>query len=168
MRVYALGLAPVVGAALFGGFLWRSLFRYDHVTLNGTVHARMQRVSGRTEVVYPDGGKAADQGTSSEPVTAPLPTTELSRLACNANFYPSELSCSVYNGTSYRVNEVMVHLEVTEAGQASPVVDRDYRLKNTYFTEPLQTGIFKQYVGFTPQEGQKWSWHIKAAAGVKR
>lgn len=156
--VYALLVALVVAAGIFGAFVWPTLYRYDHMNLKGTVlPVRIHRVSGKTEVLYPSGWQSTDHDKTSEPVTTPLPATELQKLHGNASFYDTELACSIYNGTSYRVNEVIVHVQVTDTGQASPVVDRDYRLKNSYFTDPLETGIFRQYLGFSPQKDPKWS-----------
>jgi hypothetical protein len=167
--VYGLGIAAAIAAAVFAASVWPTQYRYDHINLSGRVlPVRIHRFSGTTEILYPSGWKTAGQSGSTDPAALPLPANELQKLEGNADFRLNELWCNIYNGTSYRVNEITLHVQVTEAGKTSPVIDRDYRMKNSYFTDPLETGIFNQHVGFTPQQNQKWSWFIKGAAGVKR
>jgi len=163
-----LGLAAVLAAGFFATFVWPTVYRYDHMNLSGTaLPVRIHRFSGKTEILYPRGWETA--GQTSEQATAALPASELHKLEGNVEFRFSRFSCSVYNGTPYRVNEITVHLQVMAAGgQTRPVIDRDYRLKNSYFTDPLETGTFSQNVGFEPENDQKLSWYIKGASGIKR
>ena len=177
-RAIATGAATAITffAVCLAVFVWPTVYRYDHMDLNGTVlPVRIHRISGKTEILYPNGWKPAqqeqhDQTPETTTTPAALPQSELGKLEGNAQFFSfaRELSCSIYNGTSCRINELIVHVQVTESENGTPLIDRDYRLTNSYFTDPMATGIFSAYVGFSPQQNQKWSWYIKGASGVKQ
>lgn len=166
-----IGTIVLLTILAFSTFVWPTIYRYDHMNLNGTVlPVRINRISGKTEILYPSGWASVDTPQKEEQrqdTRVSLPVDELNKLGGNANFYIDKLSCSIYNGSSYRIDEIVIHISVTDVGSSVPEIDRDYRMKSTYFTEPLQTGIFEQYVGFSPQRKQKWSWDIKSALGVK-
>ena len=165
-----IGIA-VVAAGLLGFFVWPTLYRYDHVKYNDCVFpVRINRITVETEILIPNRGWIS-QTPSPGPATSPLPSSELPKLEGNAKFTgygDDKLSCNIYNGTSYRVNEVTVHVQVTETGLVSPVIDRDYRLSHYgSFIDPLASDTFSADAGFAPKKNQKWTWYIKGAAGVK-
>lgn len=178
---------PVVGIVIvvcFAFLVWPTVYQYEHIEASGTSYPiRIHRLSGQTDFLTPSGWKRRGGATNAKLLS--LPASELPKLQGDANFYTNELSCTIYNGTEYRINELVVNITVTrypdlidkvfakQEGTSLPppgveiiVIDRDYRLKRDYFTDPLETGIFRQYVGFEPQQNQKWSWHIKSAKGT--
>jgi hypothetical protein len=74
----------------------------------------------------------------------------------------------VYNGSNWRIREITVNLKVFDSNSQFPSLDRDYRLSNEYFTEPMETGLFRDYVGIDLQDGQRIAWSIKSAMGERQ
>jgi hypothetical protein len=164
-------LAVMCAAGFFGVYVWPTAYRYDQMNLDGWVlPVRIQRFSGKTEILYLNGWQNPDNQAPPEPVPKPiaLPREELTKLQGNAFFSMGSLWCSVYNGSAYKINEITLHLQITDAGSNVPAIDRDYRMTKSYDTASLDTGTFDQYVGFTPAQNQKWSWYVKGARGVKQ
>lgn len=182
----AVTTSSVVGLiiVMFAGLLvWPTLYRYDRLEANGGSRpVRIHRLSGEAEYLTLSGWKRRDGAPRN---LVELPVAELAKLDGEASLYSNELSCVVYNGTAYRINEIVVSVTVTRTpdvfdrmaaeqgrtplpppGSDLVVLDRTYRLKRTYFTGPMETGIFRDYVGFAPEPGQEWSWRITGAKGT--
>lgn len=177
----AVGIVIVV---CFAFLVWPTVYQYEHIGTSGASHrVRIHRLSGQTDFLTVAGWKR--WGGDSNAKLVSLPVNELPKLQGEANFHTNELSCTIYNGTKYQINEIVINVTVTrlpdivdrvfaeQRGTRPPppgveivVIDRDYRLKRGSFTDPLETGIFSEYVGFEPQQDQKWSWHIKSAKGT--
>jgi hypothetical protein len=129
---------------------------------------RVHRITGKTEVLYPDGWRVAGESSYKAPKAAELkdvPVEELRKLQSTADVSSSELSCKVYNGSGWRIRELVLHVQVLGSNSPSPVLERDYRLARDYFTDPLTTGIFSECVWFELEAGQRIVWEIKSAKG---
>lgn len=187
MKIPVKAVSSAVGLiiiACFAFLVWPTVYQYEQIEASGSSYpVRIHRLSGETDFLTAAGWKRRGSGANAKLVS--LPANELRKLQGDAKFYGNELSCTIYNGTEYQVNEIVVNVTLTrypdvfdeldaeQGGAPLPpprvkfvVIDRDYRLKRGSFTDPLETGIFSQYVGFEPQQNQKWSWHIKSAKGT--
>ncbi len=128
------------------------------------------------------------------PMQLDLPDSELAKLDGPAAIAGDDLQVSVYNGTTWELQEITVGLTIVRrdnrmaaatfgparllpatAGDV-PAPDSQalrrpdttllYHLKGS--AEPLSTAIFKQPLGITLAPGQEWHWAILQARGIQR
>lgn len=155
------------GVILLAAFVWPTIYRYDHMNYGGNLlPVRVHRVTGKTEILYPSGWQVAEELESEAVALEDVPPDQLAKLQGNAGVHSSKLSCKMYNGSKWRIRAIVVHLKVLDSDSTSVALERDYRLANEYFTDPLETGIFDDYVWFDLKEGQQIAWHVKSAKGV--
>ncbi len=169
-------LVALSAAGAFGICVWPTRYRYDQVKMHDNVFPiRIDRISGATYLFDGYGWQPADD----DPAIVPLPSDEISKLQADSAQFDSltdTLSCKIYNGSSYRVKEVVVHLQVKSpksvdfgAPAEYRITARDYRL--TYpddYVERLQVQTLQAPIGFVPAEDDTWSWRIVGASGIKQ
>jgi hypothetical protein len=123
-----------------------------------------------------------------------LPVEELAAVDGTLEIRDGQLTCKMYNGSKWRVQEIVVEVRIlpgkldlrafdalvdvddNSADAASetsvsyspppPRLVRDFKLSNNYFTEPLTTGIFDEYVWVDLKPTERLGWHIKSAKGL--
>ncbi|MHB1157760.1 MAG: hypothetical protein ACYC26_13115 [Phycisphaerales bacterium] len=168
-------LLSVIILLVLGYFVWPTPYRYDHINLHGTVRpVRQSRFSGEAEILYLSGWRLAGNNDSKSIQSVELPVDEVAKLSGNAEFVGESLYCHIYNGSAYQINEVVVHITVRNPidlldprpEDSKTLVSRDYRLTNAYPTKSLTTGLFNQDVGFSPVQGQVWTWAVQSAKGT--
>ena len=159
-------VASLVAVVTFALVVWPTIYRYDHINNRETVlPVRIHRLTGVTEILYPPGWRVTEHTDALSTPLRELSFHQVEKLNSTAGVYRSTVSCKIYNGSDWRIREIVINLCVFDAATQTPVIDRDYRLSNDYFTDPLETGIFRDYVGFDVQRGQELSWSIKRAKG---
>ena len=170
-RFIAIGVIGAAVALSLGAFVWPTVYRYAYMNRAGTVlPVRIHRITGTTEILYSSGWQTAEEAPSSETELSDVPVDQLEKLQPadpakpESVLYMNQLICKVYNGSSWRIREITVQLTVV--GDNRTLLMRVYRLANDYFTEPLETGIFEEYIGFEVEDGQPVDWRITGAKGV--
>jgi hypothetical protein len=166
MKHRGIAVGAAVAVIAYAIFVWPTIYRYDHMNLRGTVlPVRVHRITGRTEILYRSGWELAEQSTPNVLEVRSIPAGEITKIQGTAEVWLGQLKCNLYNGSNWRIREVVVHLRVFDPNSQAPKLERYYRLANEYFTEPLETGIFDASVGFDLETGQRIAWHIKSAKG---
>jgi hypothetical protein len=94
-----------------------------------------------------------------------VPLDQLRKLQGTAEVSGSKLWCTLYNGSDWRIREILVNVQVLDDNSQSPVLERRYRLAKEYFIDPLKAGVFEAYVGFDLQAAQRITCQIKSAKG---
>ncbi|MCL5773134.1 MAG: hypothetical protein M1536_01980 [Firmicutes bacterium] len=171
----------VILLLLFIIFVWPTRYRYDRLQ---SWPVRIDRITGKTEILYEDGWKNAGSAGEGDKITpemlegfgeqqaAPtpqdeeLPRSEIFKLAGQSQIIDNSLRCNIYNGSDWMVNEVTVEI-IVKNSDGSNVLSRKYRLNRYNYCEPLKSVEFYANVGFTLERGQTWSWQIVGAKGRK-
>ena len=144
-------------------------------------------MSRGTEMLLPYEGwiAAAANSAIAEDSTklAILPVEELAAADGTLEIRDGQLTCKMYNGSKWRVQELVVEVVAaidgdddkpvdaanktkTSDSPSSPRLVRDYKLSNNYFTEPLTTGIFDEYIWVNLMPRERLEWRIKSAKGL--
>lgn len=159
---------------------------------------RIHRISGNAEVFVPTVGwedASKDPATADSSKLENLPTEEIALIEGTAEIGDSKLQCTLYNGSGWRIQELVVEVkilpfkidmeslpdfgdnddkpvdtasETTVYAPPRPRLTRDYKLSNTYFTEPLTSGLFNEYVWLDLMPGERLEWRIKSAKGIRQ
>ena len=192
-------LAITFGCMGFLALVWPTIYSYDHLQFGeNRLPVRTHRISGSTEMLLPYKGwiaAAADSAVAEDSTKlATLPVEELAAVDGTLEIRDGQLTCKMYNGSKWRVQELVVEVRIVpfeidwesltaidgddditvDAANKTRISDspspprlvRDYKLSNNYFTEPLTTGIFDEYVWLNLMPRERLEWHIKSAKGL--
>lgn len=80
VRLWVVLSGLLMATTLFGMFVWPTRYRYDkmNVQANAVVPVRIDRITGKTEILYPSGWQLA--AAASDPDTE-LPPAELEKIS---------------------------------------------------------------------------------------
>jgi hypothetical protein len=89
-------------------FVWPTRYRYLEMTFRGNVlPVRVDRFSGRTEVLYPQGWEVAQTVEEESRPAQALPSTELSNIRIiRMRYVRGRVEGELFNGTGYLLKEV--------------------------------------------------------------
>lgn len=168
VKIVGLALAVLVTVA-FALTVWPTRYRYDHVTLKGSVlPVRMDRLTGHTEILRGMSGwsKVSEGHAPSETAelkTEVLPPEERAKVTGNAGMADGTLfQGKLYNGSTYDLFEVVMTLTAREPTGAERW-SRQFR--DQVFIRPLTTGAFQ--IEVTGAQGAKVSWRIDSLKGMR-
>jgi hypothetical protein len=168
MTYHTVAIGTTVGILAFAAFVWPTAYRYDHMKSGETsLPVRVHRITGETEILNRSGWVEVEESGTKSTDFKNLPPDEIARLEGTGEVFGSRLTCTVYNRSNWRIREVIVNLKIFDAKSQYPSLDRDYRLSNSYYTEPMDTGLFSDYVWINLQDGQRFEWYIKSAKGAR-
>lgn len=157
-----LGLAILVVLALF---VWPTVYRYDHMKLDTYDYpVRINRLTGKAEVLFPNGWHAPTQ--QSQPAAKPqqLPSEDIAKLEGQPEMTNyGWLEFHVYNGSNWNISEITVLVEVFDANKAQKI-SRPYRMTGS--VTPQGSSKFIAELGFTLTPGQTWTYSIVSAEGA--
>jgi hypothetical protein len=161
------GLALAV--VLFAWFVWPTRYRYTTAKYrNMDMPVRIDRFTGRTELLYPRGWVEVGPRPDS-PKEEAIPLSELAKVTGQCSIkrvlYDS-LSCEIYNGSEWRINEIVVHVTVYKSSREK-VLERDYRMYMYPALGPLASSECSARLGFQLGPGETWSWEMVSAKGTK-
>jgi hypothetical protein len=167
LLVLLLLLQPAAG--LFAWFIWPTGYRYGHMNVRGNIFpVRIERWSGRAEVMYPSGWKAVDGEEKATSNVRALPFGEVARLETTGEWSYGHVRISVYNGSTFHVTQVTVELVVWEKANEREVLRRRYAVDSSYSgpsVKPLSSSQFS----FDPHSSigadHAWSYRLVAARG---
>lgn len=171
------GIVVLIVLLVFAVTVWPTIYQYHQLKIGGnTLLVRVHRILGTTEILWPSGWTLAPDSKDEPAAPTNVPSTERAtlkdvpsaqnlKLQATADVADSKLSCTIYNGSEWRIREIVVHISVFDSTSPKPVLERDYRVSDGYFAEPLTTCLFSQYVGFDLAKDQHFSWYIKSAKG---
>jgi hypothetical protein len=142
----ALWLSGLAAVILFGLFVWPTRYRYDHMEVgaNRLLLTRENRVTGHTEILYPDGWRAV------KPQAENLNPAELAKLNVRANLEDSVfedrsrwniLCLDIHNESNLDVKEFTVEVRVFNPTNEL-AIDKQYRISTTsglYGSQPCST-----------------------------
>lgn len=159
-------LLPAAG--LFAWFIWPTGYRYDHMNVRGSIFpVRIERWSGRAEVMYPSGWKAVDSKEKATSNVRDLPFAEVARLETTGEW--SFLVCiSLYNRSTFHVTQVTVELVVWEKANEREVLRRRYAVDSSYSgpsVKPLSSSQFSFDPHFSVGADHAWSYRLVGARG---
>lgn len=115
------GVSVLVLIGLFGWLVWLSPYRFDQMKVGpNTYPVRINRFTGETELLLPTGWKKLSDTQASLPLNSDTKETEqdipgLARLGLTgqANItYNGFINVRLYNGTRYRITEIVVNIIV--------------------------------------------------------
>lgn len=174
----------VILAALF---VWPTLYRYDHIDFGPyrSFPVRANRLTGQTEILYPNGWRAAKEP---EPKKGPaieeeITGDDLAKLDIGASLEDSmsregrwsAVRLNVYNGLSdVWVKEITIQVSVLSPDRKTVLAQRQYRISGYYPVStqleiaPLQSGVFGAPLGFDVTRDNSWSFSIVGAEGIKQ
>jgi len=168
-------MCALVVVTLFAAFVWPTRYRYSEMRLRDNVlPVRIDRISGRTEVLYPYGWKEISktgQKSSLESGLQEFGFLDLLKVTGKASITSSGwFECDIYNGSDCELTEITVLITLAD-GDGTEVLSRKYRLTPRWPSTscpPLKSVQFYGALGFTQKEGQKFTWNIVAAKGTKQ
>lgn len=173
--------------------VWPTIYRYDHINTRGSVSpVRVNRLTGKTEILYPIGWQEAAKAPASSPtrdqlsraIWTDLPASQVAKIAGNAEIDPSSgvMTLHAYNGSDWHLSEVMIELTVNPmpTDRIVPPVPpgfifdettftgRRYRLlhKYTFGPSPFESQDFTANLGFKISPQQSWSFRVVGAKGT--
>ena len=169
-------LIAIIVLVFIGIFVWPTLYRYSHITLQGrTYPVRVHRITGRTEILNPLVGHWTAIGIKSEkpkkPKSVPLPYEALSkiegtaRITSSFDFPPREFEANIYNGSNWTITDLIILIEVKDKKTGKKKLSRKYTLSG--YVEPLSSSVFTTHLGFEPKKGESFTWQIIEAKGYK-
>lgn len=167
----ALACVTTAGIAFF---IWPTPYSYDSISFGPSVKypVRMNRFTGKTEILYPSGWKppSGERPSANQHELVALPEQELKKLAGEARVGASSyLHCDIYNGSTYDVKEIVVLVTIrddTDAVKLRRAYQMVYTLEGDKPLRPLTSGSFGADLGFSLQGDHKFSWRIQDAKGV--
>ena len=99
--------------------LWANRYRYDSMTVSGdTLPVRIDRVTGKSEVLYPGGWESV--GSEEAPAGEQLPAEQLTRIRILGAQYRSNtgfVDSEIFNGSDYELTEVSLRCTITSTGR---------------------------------------------------
>ena len=100
VRRGVLPTALLVAVTLFGTFVWPTRYRYDkmNVQANAVVPVRIDRITGKTEILYPSGWQLA--AAASDPDTE-LPPAELEKMSVGQGKFIGSSGSSLFEFELY-------------------------------------------------------------------
>jgi hypothetical protein len=166
-RISSVSLA--VGVAILvalGVFVWPTLYRYDHMKLEGSVYVvRIHRLTGRAQILHGFRGwrdAKASEDKGSKTVSMALPADQLAKLTGHLAITSyGFIRADIYNGTERALSDVRVRLVIRSAS-GEKRLDREYNLISTG-SLPLSASEFIAECDCRLEVGEKHEWHITAA-----
>jgi hypothetical protein len=151
-------------------FVWPTRYHYERLKVGqNEFPVRTDRVTGITEVFYP-GGWVKREPSPPSPPQIDVPPSELAKLSTTARDNYGLLEVETYNGSGYRISEILVTISVYDA-KHTPIIDRRvYRLTPSYPSsalDPLSSGKFSATVGFDIEPAETWEFWLTSAKGTQ-
>jgi hypothetical protein len=166
LLMIGLVVIPLLCAVIaFGWFVWPSRYRYDHMSIRGTMlPVRIDRLSGKTEVLRLDGWNDISPRGGEE--SAELPASELARLQISGTYGYECVNLALYNGSGWRVRELTAGIGVRDR-TGKELFFRDYLFRSSSDCSPLTSGAFSANTGhhLAVDAGQTWYFTVKRAGG---
>lgn len=160
-------------AIFFFWFVWPTPYHFTEMKVgNNVLPVRINRITGETEMLYPTGwGRLDDESGEStkKPQSTMLPDSLLRKLEARGEFSNQFFEITLYNPTSWTIEELKVKLVVRNA-DGSVQITRDYIVPRKYPViggRPLSSSKFSTQVGFQPLPFEKWSCTILEAKGLQ-
>lgn len=157
-------LALIIGVVFWT--IWPTPYRYDHTQWEGERRVvRIFRCTGSTQVLLDSGWYRLRKPLRLDPA-------ELKQLEVQVSLTDVEgglLWADVYNGSSYRITDILVRLEAQgfdRSGIAIGPINRQYRLTSTHSLAPMAAGWFSADPGFSVSDRIKWEAFLVAAQGI--
>jgi hypothetical protein len=150
-----------------GAFVWPTRYKYDRLKMaNADSPVRIDRLTGKTEILYPSGWHGVDNRESQTPPDQDLPGDELAKLTGQAQITSyGWVEFELYNGSSWTISETTVLVEVLDA-QGKQIISRPYRLiPEDADSQPQSSEKFHASLGFALARGQTWSFSVTGAKG---
>jgi hypothetical protein len=172
--LWATGLTVLI---LFGLLVWPTLYRYDHMDLGEgrSLPVRQNRVTGETEILYPNGWKITSHSEASHQTNRDLTPEEISKVTVTPELEGvggssgwSSIKANTYNGLSeLAVYEITIQVTVLDPNGQSIVDARPYRMMGEFgsVASPLRSTWFNVPLGFIIHSKDKWSWRLVGAKG---
>lgn len=96
----------MLGIAWFARNVWPTAYRYDHMGEGGFAIVRIQRLTGKAEMLSGSGWKRLSEGTG---YGSKIPESELPKLNGESRWgWDGVLDVSVYNGSEWELDEITV------------------------------------------------------------
>jgi hypothetical protein len=154
-------------------FVWPTAYKYDHMKIGtNNLLVRIDRLTGKTEILYPSGWRASagGNGTTAVNQVLALPSEQASKIDGQASITSyGWLEVNAYNGSNWRVSEITALVTVFDA-RGSQMLSRQYRLtpqySGSYGLDPLSSEKFLASLGFRLDQGQTWTFRITDAKGT--
>ncbi len=158
----------VIIAVSCGIFLWSERFQFDHMDLpNGESYpVRINRLTGKSQVLYGGVWKPAAEVKSFPPLIENLSQDQLERLTGKGEIESMQgvFDLTLYNGSDFALREITIEITVRDSHQEE-VLQRYYRIVQDH--DYRQNGEYAQALDFSVGPQQSWSWKITAARGIK-
>ena len=160
-----LTVLAIVTLAALGYFVWPTPYRYDHTKIgDNDLLVRMNRLSGKTEVLLARGWIVKEDETTSED----LPADRVAKLTGQASMTSyGWIEFEAYNGSDFKVSEITLLVTVFDA-QKNQILSRPYRLTPEYYDlTPQSNEKFHASSGFNLARGQTWQFSVLSAKGKR-
>ena len=178
---HKLALALAVGVTLIALLLWPTLYRYDHIEVGAgrSYPVRQNRITGQTEILFPEGWKEPKDSTTGKPSNfkQEVSPDQLEKLEIHAMLKGvgpptgwDRLEGNIYNGLpDVEINEITVEINVVNSKNEAVVTSRPYRISLLYGVgaQPLQTAHFSTRLGFNVLPTQSWTFRLVGAKATK-
>lgn len=171
------GIAILFIISLCAFFIWPTRYRYDHVSAPGySGPIRIDRLTGKVEQVQPgvgwiSAGRAQALSTSRPTDEENLPKSELNKISlqrCRASQSSAFLACEIYNGSAYRISEIIIEVTVTRGEHQPKEMHRQYALQTiTSPVRPMTDGLFKALAASRFWPSKDWHSRLIAAKGTR-
>jgi hypothetical protein len=163
-----LGIAVFVVLAVF---VWPTRYKYDHMKLGeDDLPVRIDRLTGKTEILFPQGWHAASEKTAENQIPAEqeLPAEEVAKPTGQAQITSyGWVEIEVYNGSNWKLSEITMLVTVLDSRKAQ-ILSRPYRLlpeaygnptpeSNTKFHASLGLELYKVKLGHSALPVQRES-----------
>jgi hypothetical protein len=154
-------LITVAGAAAL--FVWPTKWRNDTLTIDSDQFpVRVNRFTGQTEVLYPEGWEEIKSETLSTSIPQPVDSEELRKIEGQLSISSSGyVAADLYNGTSKPLKSVQIRLVISDK-DGDIEINRIYEA-NTSEGGELKSSKFTFLCGCTVKESQDFSWTIANA-----
>ena|ERR1035437_1289311 len=181
IMTHKLALALAVGVTLIALLLWPTLYRYDHIEVGAgrSYPVRQNRITGQTEILFPEGWKEAKDSTAGKTsnLKQEVSPDQLEKLEIHAILKGVDpptgwdrLEGDIYNGLpDVEINEITVEINVVNSKNEAVVTSRPYRISLLYGVgaQPLQTAHFSTRLGFNVLPTQSWTFRLVGAKATK-
>lgn len=147
-------------------FVWPTRYRYDHTNIGGRrLPVRMDRVSGRTEVLSEGGWRSPEKLKSAKPRPIGLPYSEQEKIDGRGGIdpgYSDRWEVSLYNGTEWRVTELVVELSYKKFSRKYKLAGSIKPLSSAELSANLDTEVMIQR---EKNDYGNPEWYIVSALG---